>query len=160
MDGLLKLSMASAFLLVGLATGGFFCYRILQAYRSNQWPWVLGELESAELKQVLYNGREVDGSADLASAMVVNFAYRYRVKSHDYRGRRVTFSDSVNKTMGPLEKLRDRYQGKSQIKVYYNPRQPEQSVLVPGLSIFNFTPLITSVLFVLAGVFISSYEFS
>ena len=64
-------------------------------------------LESVGLKQVIYNGRNVDGSADLASAMVVNFNYRYRVNKQDYRGGRVTFSDSINKIMGALKKRQD-----------------------------------------------------
>lgn len=160
MDEVLLSITSLGFILVGILTGAFFCYRILQAGRSKQWPWVLGELESADLRQVIYNGREIDGSADQASAMVVNFSYQYRVSNHDYRGRRVTFSDSVNKTMGALKKLQDRYQGKSQIKVYYNPHRPEQSVLIPGLNLFNFTPLITSALFLLAGIFVGVYDFS
>ena len=160
MDGILLSITSVGFILVGLLTGAFFCTRIVQAYRSNQWPWVLGELESADLKQVVYNGREIDGTADKASALVVNFSYRYRVKNHDYRNRRVTFSDSVNKTTSALKKLQEQYQGKSQIRVFYNPNRPEQSVLVPGLSIFNFTPLITSGLFVLAGVFVGTHDFS
>ena len=160
MDNILIVSMASCFILVGVATGTFFCIRITQAAKSNSWPWVVGELESAALRDVVYRGREVDGSADQASARVVNFRYRYRVKDEHYQGSRVTFSDSVNKTSGALQKLQNQYQGKSQIKVFYRPDQPQQSVLIPGLSVFNFTPLITSALFIAAGLFIGTYDFS
>ncbi len=160
MDNILILLMASCFIVVGLATGAFFCVRLTQAAKSKSWPWVIGELESAALRDVVYHGREVDGSADQASARVVDFRYRYRVKNEDYLGSRVTFSDSVNKTSGTLQKLQDQYQGKSQIKVFYRPDQPQQSVLLPGLSIFNFTPMITSALFIAAGVFIGTFDFS
>ncbi len=160
MDNILILLMASCFIVVGLATGTFFCVRITQAAKSKSWPWVIGELESTALRDVVYRGRDSDGGADLASARVVNFRYRYRVKDEDYLGSRVTFSDGVNKTSGALQKLQDQYQGKSQIKVFYRPDQPQQSVLIPGLSIFNFTPLITSALFIAAGTFIGTYDFS
>ena len=90
----------------------------------------------------------------------MNFNYSYTVANRKYDGSRVTYSDGINKTMRALRKLQDKYQGKSQMQVYYNPKNPNQSVLVPGLSIFNFTPLITSALFILAGVFIQTYDFS
>ena len=152
--------IGSCFILVGVMTGWFFCFRILQATRSKHWPFVIGELDSTELEEVIYKGREAGGGADEASAWVVNFSYRYTVADREYQGKRVTYSDVVNKTMGALHKLQDRYQGKSQIQVFYNPESPEQSVLVPGLSIFNFTPLITSSLFVFVGVFIQTYNFT
>ena len=160
MDSILILIMASCFVLVGLLTGAFFFVRITQAAGSKSWPWAMGELESAALRDVVYHGREVEGGADQASARVVNFRYRYQVKGENYTGTRVTFSDGVNKTGGALKKLQDQYQGKSKIKVFYNPRKPQQSVLVPGLSIFNFTPLITSSLFIAAGIFIATFDFS
>jgi hypothetical protein len=160
MEDTLIVVIGSCFVLVGIATGAFFCYRILQAVASERWPFVLGELESTDLREAVYRGREVGGGPDEASAWVVDFRYSYAVADKKYRGKRVTYSDGINKTMGVLRRLQDRYRGKSQIQVYYNPNNPKQSVLVPGLSIFNFTPLITSALFVAAGVFIQTYDFS
>jgi len=160
MNDTLVVVIGSCFVLVGIATGAFFCYRILQAVASKRWPFVLGELESSDLREAVYRGREVGGGADEASAWLVDFKYSYTVADKKYRGKRVTYSDSVNKTMRALRKLQDRYRGKSQIQVYYNPKNPQQSVLVPGPSIFNFTPLITSALFIAAGVFIQTYDFS
>ncbi len=152
--------VGSCFILVGVLTGIFFCYRIFQATTSTGWPFVIGELESSELKEVIYRGREADGRPDEASAWVVNFKYSYQIAGKEYHGSRVTYSDGINKTRRALRKLQDKYQGKSQIQIYYNPKNPNQSVLVPGLSVFNLTPLITSTLFVLAGIFIQTYDFS
>jgi len=50
--------------------------------------------------------------------------------------------------------MQENYTGKRSIMVYYDPMKPEDSVLVPGTSLYNFTPLITSFLFVAAGVFV------
>ena len=160
MEDTLIAVIGSCFVLVGISTGAFFCYRIYQATTSTGWPFVTGELESTALKEVVYRGREADGSRDEASAWVVNFKYSYAVANKKYQGSRVTYSDGINKTVRALRKLQDRYRGKSQIQVYYNPKNPNQSVLVPGLDIFNFTPLLTSALFILAGVFIQIYDFS
>ena len=149
--------MGSCFVLVGIGTGAFFVYRILQGVTSAGWPFAIGELESTELEHVIYNGTDSGGGADLASAWVVNFRYSYSVSGKKYTGSRVTWSDGINKTMRALRKLQKKYQGKSLIQVYYNPKNPNQCVLVPGLSLFNFTPLITSTLFILAGLYIYSF---
>jgi len=153
------LLMGSCFILVGIATATFFLLKISRAAKSTKWPWVFGDLDSTDLRQVVYRGRDSDGTSDGASAVVVNFKYRYSVKGIDYNGKRVTYSDGINKTVGSLKKLQERYRGKSQIQVYYDPERPGESVLVPGLNIFNFTPLITSALFILAGLFIIFYDF-
>jgi hypothetical protein len=160
MNNILIVVMGSCFVFVGVSTGIFFCYRIFQGTTSTRWPFVIGELESNELKEVIYRGREAGGGADEASAWVVNYKYRYTVANRKYDGSRVTYSDGINKTMRALRKLQEKYKGKSQMQVYYNPKNPKQSVLVPGLSIFNLTPLITSTLFILAGVFVQTYDFS
>lgn len=160
MENTLLVVIGNCFILVGVLTGAFFCYRIFQAAASTRWPFVIGELESTELREVVYRGREVGGGVDEAAAWVVNFKYGYAIADKQYQGTRVTFSDHVNKTMRALRKLQDKYRGQSQILVYYNPKNPNQSLLIPGLSIFNFTPLITSALFILAGVFIQTYDFS
>ena len=159
MENTLVLLIGSCFVLVGVATSVFFIHRIFQGVTSSQWPFVFGELESTDLKEVIYEGRDSDGTVDLASAWVVNFRYSYSVSDRKYDGSRVTYSDGINKTSRALRKLQKKYQGKSLIQVYYNPKNPDESVLVPGLNIFNFTPLITSVLFILTGFFIYSYDF-
>jgi hypothetical protein len=153
------LIVGSCFVLVGVVTATFFVYRIFQGVASSQWPFVIGELESTDLKEIIYKGRDNYGTADQASAWVVNFRYSYSVLDKKYDGSRVTYSDGINKTSRALHRLQKKYQGKSLIQVYYNPKNPNESVLIPGLSIFNFTPLITSVLFILAGLFIYSYDF-
>ena len=159
MDNTIVLIVGSCFILFGVATGAFFIYRIYQGVASTHWPFVIGELESTDLKKVIYRGRDAAGGPDSVSACVVNFRYHYSVADRKHEGSRVTYSDGINKTSRALHKLQEKYQGKSLIQVYYNPDNPRQSVLVPGLSIFNFTPLITSALFILAGLFIYSYDF-
>ena len=53
--------MGSCFVLVGVATGAFFVYRISQGVASNRWPFAIGELESTDLKLVIYNGTDTGG---------------------------------------------------------------------------------------------------
>ena len=155
-DNAIVTFVGSGFIAFGILISLFFLYRIYQAMASTRWPSVIGELDSAELKEVVYRGRAAHGGPDEASAWVVNFNYRYTVADMNYNGKRVTYSDGINKTMRALRKLQKKYQGADQIQVFYNPKNPRQSVLVPGATLFNFTPLITCALFVAAGLFFFS----
>ncbi|HHH47121.1 MAG TPA: DUF3592 domain-containing protein [Thiotrichales bacterium] len=154
MQSTIILYMGALFILVGLATAVFFVWRIVRAQRSRRWPRVPGELESADLRRVIYEGEEVGGGSDNASAMVVDFRYRYTVDGRTYLGRRVTFSDNISKPLRTLEKLQRQYRDRGQVTVHYNPKNPADSVLIPGAGLFNFTPLITSSLFVAAGLYL------
>ena len=81
MDKEIVILIASVFFMVGLATAALLLLKIRKALVCKNWPSVSGELVPSELGQVVYRG--VDGQksvSDLASAMVVDFRYRYRSK--------------------------------------------------------------------------------
>ncbi len=146
--------IGGVFILLGVLITLYLIARLRQALSSHRWPSVVGDLDSAELKNVIYRGKEVNGTAEQASADMVNFKYHYQIHGKLYEGTRVTFSDAINKTSGSLKKIKAMYQGKNQIVIYYNPKSPDQSVLIPGVSIYNITPFITSLLFIAGGIFI------
>ncbi len=145
----MTISIAIGFVAVGSILAAFYCFRIYQAILSTRWPWVDGAIASAELREVVSKG-PLEGVS--APSTFVNFSYYYRVGDRDYRGARVTYSDLAHKNRKTIESLLDEFQGKSWIPVYYNPKNPRQSVLVPGLSVFNLAPLVGCVLFVLFGL--------
>lgn len=149
--------VASVFLLVGLATTALLLLKIRKALACKNWPSVSGDLLSAELRLVVYQGVDGQSISDQASALVVDFRYRYEVGGEVYTGERVTFSDGVNKRPGAVRKLQQRYAGKERVTVFYNPQKPKEAVLVPGVSLYNFTPLITSCLFMVVAAFMFNY---
>ena len=151
-------SIGFVFLAVAVATAAIALFKIKKALASATWPSVFGELESAELRKVVYQGVESKSISDQASALVVDFKYQYSVESETFVGNRVTFSDGVNKTTRSLKKLQQRYEAKKRISVYYNPQKPSESVLIPGTTIFNFSPLITSSLFALVAIYLFSLD--
>ena len=109
MESTIIVVIGSCFILVGVSTGAFFCYRIYQGATSKRWPFVIGDLESRNLKEVIYRGAESGGGFDSASAWVVNFRYSYTVADKAYAGKRVTYSDGINKTTRALKKLQQKY---------------------------------------------------
>ncbi|HHH36808.1 MAG TPA: DUF3592 domain-containing protein [Gammaproteobacteria bacterium] len=153
------IALAVVFLLVGTMTALFFLSRARQAVASRFWPVTRGTLISNDARLVVYEGGNSDSTMTRVSALMVDFRYTYDVKGKRYEGSRVTFSDHVNKFEKSIRKLQKQYQGSDSIKVYYNPEKPEESVLVPGASIYNFTPLITSALFIAVGIFLWNWKF-
>jgi len=148
MDKAFVVIFGSLFVLVGLLSAAFFFYRIYQAAASLTWPTVAGELVSADIKERIFHDR--DGNR---SSMVLDFKYSYSVENNQINGTRITYTDGINKSLRAMKKLKKRFEGKTRVKVYYNPEDPQQSVLIPGVGLFNFTPLITSSLFVIAGLY-------
>lgn len=56
MEHELLLVIATVFMLVGIAITIFLLLKIKKALASKHWPTALGELESTELRQVIYRG--------------------------------------------------------------------------------------------------------
>ena len=156
MDRALLIMMAVAFAAVGVGVGQFFVRRLVRAVRSKAWPAAVGELNSAELRKVVFNGV----GRDSAQALVTDFSYRYTVGGKSYDGKRVTYSDHVNKTKGSLDALVRHFEGKKTVTVHYSPSAPAESVLVPGASIYNVTSLITPLLFLAAAYFMLTHDFT
>ena len=150
--------IGSVFILVGVGVGIILFAKLFRAIRSKTWPTAEGKLESSDLRTVVYIGASENGGGwDSAKAIVTDFRYTDTVDGKTYTGKRVTFSDFANKTGFSLKKLQETYRGQSNIRVHYNPNDPEQSVLIPGAAIYNFTPLITAFLFIAAGTFMLNY---
>mgnify|MGYP000229217956 FL=1 len=148
MDTVFVVIFGSIFVFIGLLSASFFFYRIYQAAASRFWPVAVGELLSSDIKESIFHSREGN-----RFSMVLDFKYHYSVDNNQISGTRVTYTDGINKSLRAKKKLKKKFEGKKRVKVYYNPKNPHQSVLIPGVGLFNFTPLITSTLFVLAGVY-------
>ncbi len=148
--------IGSIFIVIGTGTAVFLAWRIRRALASRRWPWVLGELESTGLREIQVRTGQQRHQL-YGAGTVIDFRYRYTVNGREYTGSRVSWSDFVTKSGRALRRLQESYAGKRGIMVYYDPLDPEESVLIPGASLYNFTPLITSLLFVAAGIFVLAW---
>lgn len=149
---LIVMSLGLSFTAIGVVAGMLIGAKIAKAIASKSWPTVRGQVTSTDLRTVQYSGRDHDGTTDSAQAVVTDFAYDYAVGGKAYTGKRVTFSDFVNKTGGSLQALQQELREQVEVDVHYNPKSPADSVLKPGAGIYNFTPLITAGLFIAAGI--------
>ena len=82
------------------------------------------------------------------------FSYTYRVDGQDYVGRRIWFgSDLALRTPNPAYTwLGDSYPPGAAVKVRYNPRNPGESALKPGVSPGTYVLAAVSTVLILLGL--------
>jgi hypothetical protein len=114
----------------GLACG-YAAIQIGRALLARRWPTVEGEIVDARMVRV------GDGQRSTSVDSVVT--YRYQVAGQPYSGNRVRFGlQLIPNSMVPAlgnrsaaAALAHRYPRGKPVRVYYNPRRPEESVLYP-----------------------------
>jgi hypothetical protein len=80
---------------------------------------------------------EDDVNVEMNSLMVSTITYRYSVSGKEYTSQRIAYA-----TLGSIfTVLKDSYIKSKELTVYYNPRNPSISVLIPGFRAFHFINL-------------------
>ena len=139
------------FIIVGALILGFLSYIAIRAFKSKYWTLCNGTILESGTKLHVSGGAGTNERG--WSSLHIKMEYEYIVEDVKYISKRVTFSDMVNKPYSSLDNLLNEYIENDHIQMYYNPTNHKDSVLVPGLSIWNFTPMITGFGFVGVGVF-------
>ena len=140
-----------AFIVMGTGMLLLLTNSLIKASASSRWPSVLGELQSSEIKKVtVTTGRGASRSS--IGGDMTNFLYSYEVNGQSYSSKRVTFSDYITKTRKALDSVVRISEKRDLIDVYYNPDKHKESVLIPGISIYNILPYITASLFLGIGI--------
>lgn len=100
---------------------------------SESWPVVEGSFVS-------------ESSSGQKKKKRIHISYEYRVDGVSYKNSRVNFADDK----ASKRKIRDQYDVGDKLKVYYQPDNPEQSVLEPGASSGSLVIKIVGGLFCIA----------
>lgn len=147
-----------ALLVVGvllLASGGFaFTLSVNQVWlglSSEKWPATKGIISRSMIE--LRTGQT---GLQMRDAQVSNADIRYTYKTGDqiHVGDKITVLDYLSKDLVFEKRLISRYPAGSFVKVYYDPDNPELSVLEPGANWFSFLALVLGAVIVITGVFL------
>lgn len=94
------------------------------AKASNDWPSVTGALTELQL----WGKRRING--DMVDSENLSVQYQYEVNGKKFAGRRVAFYTLHYPETVDFAK---HYPQGSRVSVFYNPQNPAESVIVPGL---------------------------
>lgn len=99
---------------------------ILTVLKSWLWPMTTGRIKSSTVSTFRVSG----GDDSSYTSFKPRVLYTYEVDGRKYTGDRVFFSFVLGgMTKGKADRIAGRYQAKDQVKVFYNPRNPAESVL-------------------------------
>ena len=143
------------FLGPALAIGGGFAFvrsgwNMMRGSKAASWPTMPGQIKSAEIQK---------RHASRSDKVRAEVRYDYKVEGVDYSADRVFFGDRVYSAWGGVA-MREiaQYQPESTVQVYYNPDDPKDAVLEPGISGQVWTMFVASLVFMAIGGAIYWYQ--
>lgn len=146
------------FLVGGVAALAFGVRDLLAIRAASRWPSAEGVVESSEVRTEIRETRRDNRTRRYReySAAVV---YRFTVDGVSIRGQRVRFGGFVSDTPEAAERDVASYPAGSAVVVFYDPENPEDSVLERGVSAGAWILPGLGLAFLLAGL-VMGYSFN
>jgi hypothetical protein len=134
-------------LLFGVATIAYIqgAGVLYKAYHSTKWSTAQGVVISSTVTYHRYSGK---GGAYYTP----DVTYRYTVGSVPYVGDTICFASIATHNKDDMGKIAGRYPAGHEVKVYYDPANPPDSVLEPGVTFDSWTKVLVASLFLMAGL--------
>jgi uncharacterized protein YneF (UPF0154 family) len=115
-------------LFMGLIQGGVGGFFIMRSMRTNSWPTTQGTVTISTVSSRMTTDDDGD-SYPVYEAMV---HYRYKVNGKSHIGKNVSFGEYAVNTDTRAKRVSASYPVGKSVKVYYNPENHGEAVLVPG----------------------------
>lgn len=112
--------------LAAIAAGVWHTWGRQQA--SREWPSVVGQIVESRIVESDDGSNNGEGSR----RFTVEVAYVYAVGGREYRGTRIRYAHEGHRERADAEAELRPYAPGSRVKVFHDPRDPAQSVLVQG----------------------------
>ncbi|MFP4474910.1 MAG: DUF3592 domain-containing protein [Desulfatibacillaceae bacterium] len=109
------------------------------AWKTTEWPATPGRIILSK-------------TADASSSALAEVAYVYDVSGREYRGRRIFMGAGKGPGFPEAGEIVRRFERGSPVVVYFDPKNPASSVLVPGVSRGHHILALVGLLFFLVGV--------
>lgn len=139
------------FLLIGAGLT-YWGWNILQtAKASASWPTVEGVVTSSEVS----HSTDSDGGDSYSPEVT----YRYQVGDVFYENNTIKFGENAYSSRRKAENIAATYPAGRDVTVYYDPDQPDRSVLEPGGSGGSYIVLGIGLLFVVISLVVAPFAF-
>ena len=121
---------------------------IPRALASRNWPIAEGTLTHANVKQELTHG---DSELPPNSNSSVDVTYEYHIGGACYTGTKLSIGQLSYATRRSAEARAREIRAQSHVRVYYNPADPKDSVLEPGMTLTLWSFLVDAIAFLAYG---------
>ncbi len=122
--------LAAGFLAGGIVICAWGIWTIVKAKKSADWPSVKGTLISSSIRSNIKTA-----SSDSYEAKIL---YSYTVNGKTYTGKRVCYGDFGIRTRSRAEKIIAHYPEGKNVRVFYDPDDPKEGILEPGITRESF----------------------
>ena len=144
----------AAMLLTFVPIGIFFLIltaaQLKNGHRSLSWPFIGGMVDSSEITHY-----RRDGGGTTHVPVVV---YRFTVGTNTYTSNRIKVAPVGTGKYSDAKQIIDKYPAGSEVRVYYDPNNPEFGLLEPGISGRSWIGILGGVLFSGVGVGIWTFR--
>jgi Protein of unknown function (DUF3592) len=133
----------SIFIIYGLGSTFVGFNKVYQGYKTNHWKTVSGEIKFSKIYDTGL------GKNRIKKPIV---KYIYLVNGTQYQGGNIYFDDENSRSnLSYTNQMVSKYPAGKQALVYYNPAEPQSSVLETGIAEIPWIPLIFGMGFTVAG---------
>ena len=116
------------FMVAGGVMSFFGVRQLMRAQASTTWPTVTGVVTISEL------GKQMGNERDESTTYSADISYDYVANDRSYVNGAVSFDGVRSSDPSTARRLLKRYPVGKQVTVYYNPADPQEAVLEPGLT--------------------------
>jgi hypothetical protein len=141
------------FLLIGAVTLYFGCANLLQAQASMSWPITQGTIEQSIVKA----GSSSVRTGSLRTTFRAKVDYRFTVGAVSFLGHRVTFGDFGSSDRSHPDDIAAKYPPGSSVVIHYDPDDPEESVIDPGIKLHTWFEPGAGLIFLLSGLLMAIF---
>lgn len=129
---------------LGACFAAWSLWELIQAVASKKWARTDGVVVVSDLQR----SRDSDGGYMYRPEI----SYRYEVNGNEFVASRPRFGSSVSVNWsGPAVRITRKYKAGSRVTVFYDPTDPSQSVLEPGVTVLVWVSLVGGLIFTTLG---------
>ena len=125
---------------------------VLKARASASWPSVKGVITSSRVATRRSRHKDSRGYTRTRTTYFPSISYKYTVGGKNFSGTKRAFGESSSSNRAWAAGVVSHYYPGSEVEVYYNPDDPADAVLEPGVTMSSYAVLIIGGLFVAIGV--------
>jgi hypothetical protein len=130
---------------IGLMYWGWTIYQDARA--SADWPNVRGQVLSSDVR--------VSSDSEGGDSYVPQVEYSYLVNDVEYRDDTIKFGENSYGRRRTAEEIANRYPVGQSVSVYYNPAEPDEAVLEPGVTAGSYLVLGMGAFFLLIDMIVA-----